>query len=135
MFIDKSMTKKVITVSGDTSVLDTRGLMRSHKIRHLPVVDKDQLLLGIVTDRDVRSAMPSVSLNECSTSEKQKFLNLTVKDIMTADPITLSPMYTLQDALLLIQQQRYYFNQGSASGLHQCYGHRRTRDAPGNSGG
>jgi acetoin utilization protein AcuB len=40
------------------------------------------------------------------SSEKEKFSGVKVKDIMTKDPISISPTYTIQDALLLIQNSK-----------------------------
>lgn len=107
MFVDKSMTRKVVTISVETPILKARELMNEHEIRHLPVVDEDGRLLGIVTDRDVRSAMPSILMDDFeSGSVRERLATVTARDIMTADPVTLSPMYTIQDALLLIQKTR-----------------------------
>ncbi len=107
MFVDKSMTRKVVTISAETPILKARELMNEHEIRHLPVVDEDGRLLGIVTDRDVRSAMPSILMDDFeSGSVRERLATVTARDIMTADPVTLSPMYTIQDALLLIQKTR-----------------------------
>jgi len=107
MFIDKSMEKNVITVSAETSVLEAREIMLSKQIRHLPVVEKDNKLIGMVTDRDIRSAMPSVVLNTCDIEEEKKRIeSLKVKDIMTTKLITISPLHTLQDAILLMHKIR-----------------------------
>lgn len=101
------MTRKVVTISAETPILKARELMNEHEIRHLPVVDEDGRLLGIVTDRDVRSAMPSILMDDFeSGSVRERLATVTARDIMTADPVTLSPMYTIQDALLLIQKTR-----------------------------
>ncbi len=107
MFVDKSMTRKVIAISPDTIILEARETMKENGIRHLPVVDAENRLLGIVTDRDIRSAMPSVLLDDADSNEVRKRLaRVTVKEIMTPDPVTIPPHYTIQDALLLIQKTR-----------------------------
>ncbi|MFC1859317.1 CBS domain-containing protein [Thermodesulfobacteriota bacterium] len=103
MFIGKSMTKKVITVEKDADILEAREIMAKHRIRHLPVVAQDNLLLGIVSDRDVRSVLPfGVSQD---SEEWKKSSQLKVEEIMTKDPVTVPMTYTLQDALLLIQKK------------------------------
>lgn len=106
MFIDKSMTKKVMTVSKETSVLEASELMKKNSIRHLPVVDEDNTLLGIVTDRDIRSAMPSILLDYDSHKERDRVGKIKLEEIMTKNPITISPMNTLEDALILMQQTK-----------------------------
>ena len=107
MFISNSMTRKVIIVSPDDSIFKAQELMAENKIRHLPVTDPDNRLIGVVTDRDIRSALPYTFFKSTpSEEEKKKFAELKIKDIMTQDPITISPTYTIQDALLMIQDAR-----------------------------
>lgn len=104
MFVSRSMTRKVITVDPEKTVFEAQELLAKNKIRHLPVVDANQKLVGIVTDRDIRSALPfNFIKDDCSTEERDKICALTVKDIMSKDPTSISPTYTIQDALLMIQ--------------------------------
>jgi len=101
------MTRKVITINQDASVFEAQEQMSEKDIRHLPVVEQDDTLIGIVTDRDIRSAMPYRYFKEHpSGPEKEKYAALTVKDIMTTNVISISPAYTIQDALLLIQNSK-----------------------------
>ena len=105
MFVSKSMTKKVITINKDADIFEAKKKMAEHRIRHLPVVTKDYRLIGIVSDRDIRSAMPSMPLNDYNSKKiKDKIAKLKIKDIMTIDPVALSPLHTIQDALVLIQK-------------------------------
>ncbi|MGO8944855.1 MAG: CBS domain-containing protein, partial [Syntrophobacteraceae bacterium] len=56
------------------------------------------------TDRDIRSAMPASILSEAEkASEERRLAVMKVKDIMTANPVTVSPAQTLEDALLMMQ--------------------------------
>ena len=104
MFIDKSMTRDVLTVRPETGILAAQTLMAQNRIRHLPVVVEDDILVGIVTDRDIRSAMPASILSEAEkASEERRLAFMKVKDIMTANPVTVSPAQTLEDALLMMQ--------------------------------
>ena len=47
------MTSKVITVTKKTSQIDAFNLMKSNKIRHLPIVDEDQKLINFISIRDI----------------------------------------------------------------------------------
>jgi acetoin utilization protein AcuB len=101
------MTRKVITVAPDEGIFKAQELMAANKIRHIPVVETDGRLIGIVTDRDIRSALPYKFFKESpSEEEKKKLSQLKIKDIMTQDPMTISAAHTLQDALLMIQDAR-----------------------------
>ncbi len=107
MFIDKSMTREVIAINPETTIAEAAGLLARHRIRHLPVTASDGKLVGIVTDRDIRSAMPSsVATGEEAERERERVAQRRVKDIMTTKVVTVSPMNTLEDALLLMQQTK-----------------------------
>jgi acetoin utilization protein AcuB len=107
MFVSRSMTRKVITVNPDATIFDAQELMATNRIRHLPVVVADNKLVGIVTDRDLRSALPYRFFKEgISAAERENLKNLRVKDIMTQKLITIPPAYTIQDALMVIQNSR-----------------------------
>jgi acetoin utilization protein AcuB len=101
------MTRKVITVDQEAKIFDAQELMTANDIRHLPVVEEDNRLVGIVTDRDIRSALPySFFKKAISETEKEKISELRVKDIMSKKPISISPTYTIQDALMVIQDSK-----------------------------
>lgn len=107
MFVSRSMVSQVITIHEDASVFEAQEKMADNGIRHLPVVDAEDLLIGIVTDRDIRSVMPySLIKKKGSLEEREKIAQLKVEDIMTRNPRTISPMYTIQDALLMIQKEK-----------------------------
>ena len=107
MFVGKSMTKKVISIGKEVGLFEAHEKMVQNNIRHLPVVKDDNTLIGIVTDRDIRSALPyELFKKDDFEKEKEKFSDLKVKEIMSKDPFTISPLHTIQDALLLIQEKR-----------------------------
>ncbi len=103
MLIDRCMTRGVITIRQDAVILSAREKMLEFKIGALPVVLEDQVLVGIVTDRDLRSALPSGLLPpEEIKRQRESLERITIKDIMTKDVVTVSPFNTLGDALVLI---------------------------------
>jgi acetoin utilization protein AcuB len=107
MFIDKSMTRHVVTIDPDSSIIDASNKMDEHQVRQLPVVVEGNILVGIVTDRDIRSAFPSRFLRGEDIDREMAFVaEYKVRDIMTSDPLTVSPTNTLEDALLLMQKMR-----------------------------
>lgn len=107
MFIVNSMTKDVIVVEPESDILEAKEKMDRHRIHSLPVVEADNTLVGIVTDRDIRSALPSGLLsNQDSRREIEGLARIRIKNIMTKNPVTISPTQTLEDALLMIQEIR-----------------------------
>ncbi len=105
MFIDKSMTTNVISAGPEMSIAEAREIMAKNGIRHLPVVSEDKTLLGIVTDRDIRTAMPSAVLGQAGGAEN-RLADIKVKEIMTTRPVTVSPCQTLEDALLMMEMHK-----------------------------
>ena len=58
-FMREKINRNPITISPEASFYEARALIHDKGIRHLPVVEKDNRLVGIVTDRDIRQAAPS----------------------------------------------------------------------------
>jgi acetoin utilization protein AcuB len=107
MFIDKSMTKNVVAVGPEMSIVAAREIMVKNGIRHLPVVVEDDKLVGIVTDRDIRTAMPSAVLFDAEhAAQLEQLAGIKVQDIMTSGPVTVSPTQTLEDALLMMEMHK-----------------------------
>ncbi|RUA02124.1 MAG: CBS domain-containing protein [Deltaproteobacteria bacterium] len=110
MFVNRSMTKKVITIGPDTDIFSARDLMEKHHIRHLPVVREDGCLVGMITDRDLRSVIPyefsSISGKDHRKTSEQEGLARKIEEVMTTHLIKISPLDTIQDALLLIQRSK-----------------------------
>ena len=92
MLVRDWMTVNVISLGVNSSVLDAADILREKNIRQFPVVDNAGLLVGIVSDRDIRDAMPSKFIPGDAVDGKQGGLyTLTAGDIMTMDPITATP--------------------------------------------
>ena len=92
------MTKDPLTVTPMETIGQADELMNTNNIRQLPVVEgKD--LVGIVTDRDIRSFL-SGSLLE-SPEARENALNTKIREIMTTEPMTVSADDDLQEAVEL----------------------------------
>ncbi len=97
------MTKDPLTVTPNETIAQADELMNTNNIRQLPVVNARELV-GIVTDRDIRSFL-SGSLLE-SPQDREKALNSKISDIMTTEPITVSPEDDLQEAVELLIEEK-----------------------------
>ncbi len=106
MYISRYMIKEPLTARPEMSLPEARLLLNDNHFRHLPVVDGQGQLVGMVTDRDLRSAYPSSVLTE---SERrlvyEQVEQATVADIMSTECLSLHPESTLDDALLLFDQK------------------------------
>lgn len=95
------MSRNVVTVSPETTVLEAGQLMVDRTIRRLPVVE-DGKLVGIVTYGDVRGAR-AASAGGLDIWELSYILSrLTVREIMTPNPVTISPDETIGAAAQLL---------------------------------
>jgi CBS domain-containing protein len=97
------MTKDPLTVTPTETIGQADELMNTNKIRQLPVVQgKD--LVGIVTDRDIRSFL-SGSLLE-GVEAREEALNTKIREIMTTEPMTLSRDDDLQEAVEIMIDEK-----------------------------
>lgn len=107
MYISRHMTKKPLTVTSEMSLPEARRLLNENHFRHLPVVDRDGQLVGMITDRDLRSAYPSSMLTESERLPAyERVERATVADIMSTECVGLTPESTLDDALFLFDRDR-----------------------------
>ncbi len=90
MKVRKRMARKLITIQKDTGILKAIELMHKNSIRHLPVVEGENLV-GFVTEGDLRQASLLSMVDKVS-----------IEDVMIKKPITISPDATLEEAAKLI---------------------------------
>jgi CBS domain-containing protein len=83
-------------------VLDARHLMLERRIRHLPVTDEGGLLVGIVTDRDIRLNLPSQATSLSVWEINHLLARLTVQKVMTQSVLTVGPDRGAKDAAQLM---------------------------------
>ena len=92
MLVRDWMTVNVVTLGVNSSVIDAADILRNKDIRQFPVVDARNKLVGIVSDRDIRDAMPSKFIpGDCLDGREGGLGTLTAGDIMTLGPITVTP--------------------------------------------
>ncbi|NDY43276.1 CBS domain-containing protein [Dissulfurirhabdus thermomarina] len=107
MYVADHMTRDPVAVGPDLSIAEARSILASRDFRHLPVVEAGGRLVGVVTDRDLRSAYPSTVLPEDRRRAALAEVERTpVRRVMSPDPAVLSPLSTLDDALVLLDRLR-----------------------------
>jgi len=100
------MSYDPITIEAAASMRDATELMRTNEIRHLPVVDSGRLV-GMVTINDIRKASPSPATTFSVGEVNYLVDQVRVRDIMTPDPVTVSPDAGIVDAALLGYRHGY----------------------------
>jgi CBS domain-containing protein len=103
MKVTDVMTKNPLVMTPAETIGQADELMVENKIRQLPVVDGGSLL-GIITDRDIRSFLAESSLLD--PEERAKVLKTKVSEIMTTEPLTLAPDDDLRDAVELLIDEK-----------------------------
>jgi len=90
------MTPNPVTIKKDAKIQDALGLMRKESVRHLPVVDHDQKLVGLVTDRDIKCA-----------SAFERADHMTVNDLMISKPYCVESVVSLRNVALYMAENRF----------------------------
>jgi acetoin utilization protein AcuB len=98
MLVKHRMTPNPLTVTTDTSLKDALELLRSKPFRHLPVMDEDGKLVGIVTEKSLVYASPT-STTTLSVFEVDYILShTTMKQIIGNPVITVEPDLPIEEA-------------------------------------
>lgn len=97
MTVKEYMTPNPVTVTPHTTVPEAAQLMKQGGFRRLLVVEGGQLL-GIVTDRDLKEAMPSDASALSVWEINYLIARLEVREIMTPHPLSVSDTLPLQAA-------------------------------------
>ena len=95
MLVSRRMSRDPVAISPEASIQEAIELMKTHSIRHLPVVDGQERLVGWVSDTELRGVFIASMIEE-----------LTVGDVMISDPITVSSTDVLEQAALLISKHK-----------------------------
>ncbi|MGI9538456.1 MAG: CBS domain-containing protein [Desulfocapsaceae bacterium] len=107
MFIADYMTADPLTITADTLVPEARRLLDDNHFRHLPVVDGEKKLIGVVTDRDLRSAFPSTAIDDDTYGKIFETVAATkIGDIMSTNCSCVSIEATLDDALMVFDRDK-----------------------------
>jgi CBS domain-containing protein len=105
MRIREWMTPSPVTVTPTTPVAGLTRMMTLRRLRHLPVVE-DERLVGIITDRDLRTVLPSPATS-FSAGEVHFLLDrLTVSQVMTRHVLTVAPEEPMAEAVRQMLEQK-----------------------------
>jgi len=106
MKVEEFMSREVVTANPRDGLRQTFYRMRERGVRHMPVLDEHEKLIGIVSDRDLRR--PDWVDNEENVAHYYVLDNAhKVADAMTPDPIFLNPDDDLKRAVKLFARRRF----------------------------
>ena len=104
--VDEIMTREVVCIDMDTSIGDSMEVCEKKRIRHLPIVDDQNCLVGLVTDRDLRySISPRIGSISENNSDRLS-LKRPVHLIMVRAVFSTTPETSLSDAAELMLAHR-----------------------------
>ncbi|HKJ00097.1 MAG TPA: CBS domain-containing protein [bacterium] len=100
------MTKSAVTIKASDSLLSATRVLKEKGFKHLPVVDGNGALVGVVTDRDLKRA----SASDATTLEVHELLylldKLKIEQVMTRKPVTVTSAETVQGAAKLMVDRK-----------------------------
>lgn len=105
MRVAEIMTRSPMTVEPHEKVGAAVRLMGEQEIRHLPVVDGDQLV-GIVSERDLRAHRPPAKVALDHLDVAMDLLDMPVSEVMSADVLTVSSEGSIAEAVNLVLRHR-----------------------------
>jgi len=99
------MTREVVTLAEDDTLVDARSCMDRGRIRHLPVV-RGNRLVGLVTHRDVLAASFSTFAQVSPREEHRIFAQVPVREVMH-EPYAVPPAMRVRDAARIMLDNQY----------------------------
>ncbi len=106
MVVRNYMTSNVFTVRIDKKLLVARDIMEWAHIRHVPVVDSAQHLVGIISHRDLLHAAMS-SIADAADVERTLHLGkIPIDRVMKTEVITIGPDASIQEAAALMRTKK-----------------------------
>lgn len=100
------MTTDAVTLRDTDRLREAVELVVVRRIRHIPVLDNEERLVGIVTDRDIKRTLPS-PLSSAAPEEYEAILETTaLSQVMTPNTLTVEADAYVAEAVELLVQHR-----------------------------
>lgn len=105
MQVEELMTREVLTLVTGQTLRDAWETIRIHRIRQMPVMEEGKLV-GIVTDRDVRRALPSLFFQRNEVEFDRVLDETKVESFMTREPLTIGPRDPVRKAVDIMIERK-----------------------------
>ncbi len=99
------MSQPAIVIEWGESILDASALMEAQQVRRLPVVDDENIIIGIVSSGDVREAISVYSTASPYAPDQDEIL-LGVDEVMTTPALTVTPDATLLEVVRFLVEHK-----------------------------
>ncbi len=100
------MSSEVVTLGRDEALDIADWIMSLGRIRHMPVLDENGRLCGVVSQRDLFRGALATAIGLAKSAQAKLLGSLLVKEIMTANPLTTTPDTPLQDAAKIMLRRK-----------------------------
>ena len=104
--VRECMISNVETLGPESTMEEAVQLEMRRKIRHIPVLE-DGKLVGILTDRDLKRAMPSLLTGNDREVHERVLKGTLVSQLMTKSPTTVAPDLPLRDAVRILVEKKF----------------------------
>lgn len=102
MNVSDIMTAKPLSLHQDSTVRQALDMMATHHFRHVPILNTEGQLVGVVSDRDLRTALNSPHVLHMRWQDEQLIDTLRVRTVMTPAPIVIEPDAPADEAARLL---------------------------------
>lgn len=103
MLVEEIMKTDVLTLPPEATVAEALQLLRDNHIRHIPIIDTENQVIGIVSDRDVRDASPSVF----DQFTDHQALNNEIQAIMSSPVVTVHPLDFVEEIARVFYDEEF----------------------------
>lgn len=102
MIVEEIMNHEPFTLAPTNTVREALKKMREKKVRHLPVVDAENHVLGVITERDIKEALPSSLQDEPNSP----VFDATVDEVMVKNPLVGHPLDFVEEVALTFYESK-----------------------------
>jgi len=99
------MRANPVTVEAGALLVKAYKLMEENEVRRLPVVNRQREMVGIITRNDILQHVPFFP-DEDELEDELPYINLTVEEVMSYDPISIESTATIQEAAELMLEAK-----------------------------
>lgn len=106
MHVSQIMSSPVHAIDSRANAREAAARIRETGVMHLVVIDASGAAVGVISDRDLRNAQPSILLVRDQAQREKALSLLRVQDVMTAKPRTVRADDSVLDALHAMRRHR-----------------------------
>ena len=106
MFVRDLMSSEVVTLERNDKLGLADQIMNLGRIRHMPVLDEDGRLCGVVSQRDLFRGALATALGYGTVAQQKILDSLLVKEVMATEPATAAPDTPIAEAAAVMQRRK-----------------------------